>query len=47
MLTEVQIEFLVIQWRLGKVTAEDIATLVDRGHLSREQADVMLAMPQV
>lgn len=46
MLTEVQIEFLKIQWRLGMVTADDLAGLVARGWISAEQGEAIKATPQ-
>ncbi|MGI5837161.1 MAG: hypothetical protein ACOX87_11850 [Chloroflexota bacterium] len=39
MLSEAQVEFLKIQWRLGKIASEQIDQLVSLGRLTQEQAD--------
>lgn len=40
-------EFILNQWILGKYTATNIANCVTKSYITQEQANIILATPQV
>lgn len=40
-------DFIKIQWMLRKFREANIANCVTKGYITQEQADTILAMPQI